>query len=490
MISGTVPLWRYLLTAYHAGFAVFTLAILVQYFRKRRSFFLAARFPYLGILQLTSHLVPWVYSELVVPFVDRDKTPCVWAYNVVVTRFCVDVGILLIALRVWGLFRRVFLGKHFAESRARLRTEFNRGGLLKSDSETSVTKPKSPSLGFSARFLLRFSQKWQIRLIKYAIPGVFSLVFLISFIGQLTGTGTQTCPELLDSSVGFRDFRFAYAAILAVFVVAVAWNIRKFRDNFNIYLEIWRYFTSCGILFPIFVIIWVVNLGVGGSEGVEVLITQYVVILYQALILIAGFFPLRDQRNLERKIAVGEFAEVKQIDELLQGDVAALLVFERFMRLEFCEELLEFYHAVAEYRRLHAVSTQPQQENLARIIYAQFIASNAPSQINLPDAFFQRICTTLFGSESRTGLLTSPNRIVAAPIDVFDDAQREMRRLMKIGPFMRYKLRRDSQEFGAKRRDSTKTSTNTHFMVVSAASPEVICIEDNSADADGTPKDM
>lgn len=73
---------------------------------------------------------------------------------------------------------------------------------------------------------------------------------------------------------------------------------------------------------------------------------QTVVITFQLQIVITGFYPLRDQRKLERKMTAGELGEIETLDDILKGDAATLLLFRDFMRLEFCEELLEFYRAL------------------------------------------------------------------------------------------------------------------------------------------------
>nr|CAB3262175.1 uncharacterized protein LOC100178431 [Phallusia mammillata] len=90
--------------------------------------------------------------------------------------------------------------------------------------------------------------------------------------------------------------------------------------------------------------------------------------------------------------------------------------FRDFLRKEYSEENLDFWNDVEEYR------TCEHHSNLACIIYSTYIESNSPREVNL----------TFRTKTSIKNQLNDPNQ------STFDDAQREIYRLMESDSYVRF----------------------------------------------------
>ena len=115
------------------------------------------------------------------------------------------------------------------------------------------------------------------------------------------------------------------------------------------------------------------------------------------------------------------FSQVLQDEHLCE-------LFERYTLLEFSRENLLFYRAVCQLRAAYAAlphgAAQIFLVEKSRAIHAQFIKPAAPAEINIPGALRRSIEQRLAD--------------VAVDIGVFDDAQKEVFRLMQNWSFPRF----------------------------------------------------
>lgn len=166
-------------------------------------------------------------------------------------------------------------------------------------------------------------------------------------------------------------------------------------------------------------------------------------------------------------------------NQVLQ-DEALCELFERYTLLEFSRENLLFYRAVCSLRTTYTM-LPPAAAHIflvekSRSLAAQFIQANAPAEINIPGPIRQRIET----------------RILELDIDLtlFDEAQREVFRLMQNWSFPRFlrtiheteirrfnrKTRRNSTSAGnggdgASRMENALTSAPVPSYTATAARP-------------------
>uniref|UniRef100_A0A3B5LGF7 RGS domain-containing protein n=1 Tax=Xiphophorus couchianus TaxID=32473 RepID=A0A3B5LGF7_9TELE len=94
-------------------------------------------------------------------------------------------------------------------------------------------------------------------------------------------------------------------------------------------------------------------------------------------------YPKRDWWNFERK-KKQETYEANPLGESLKTVLSQksnfLLAFRDFLKLEFCEENLEFWLACREYRSFDSLEERTQ---IAASIYEEFIREGSPKQVNL-----------------------------------------------------------------------------------------------------------
>jgi hypothetical protein len=155
------------------------------------------------------------------------------------------------------------------------------------------------------------------------------------------------------------------------------------------------------------------------------------------------------------------FAQVLQDDHLCE-------LFERYTLLEFSRENLLFYRAICQMRSTHSAlppaAAQIFLVEKARSIHAQFIKQAAPAEVNISGVLRSRIEARLADVTAEIG------------VSIFDEAQKEVFRLMQSWSFPRFlrTLPEDEiKKFNRKqRRNSIPDAGNVVCQVPQAFRPE------------------
>jgi len=412
------PAWITLQVA----FTIFSIAVLVQFFRKRHSYFLQKRSPRFAFVQLLTSMLFWNTTELVTLVVpvrlqDADSSECVVILGsnlLVLRRLFLSAFLSLLAWRIWKLFWRQYLGDHLSAQRRQIRRIGSHASRLPAHQIPKVTR----------RFLA----------LKYGVPAYLTTVTCVQFCTTLYGFG------VCDSSRGMTSMipGSAFYACIGMFFMVVGFLVRKFSDNCGFARE----FKCYGLVSIVALIMSIVGFSLPSSVGHTVLV-MVATLAAQVMFVIGGFVPINDQRKLEKRIAVDDFEELGKFDGVLH-DPACLIAFTKFMEKEFCGELLEFYQVVANFKRMFALRTSNEQRNAASIIYASYVADAAPSQINISSEALGRLHTAFFGESCAAGSARRMSSFATViREDVFDEAQREMYKLMRDGPFVRFRGMQD-----------------------------------------------
>ena len=96
-----------------------------------------------------------------------------------------------------------------------------------------------------------------------------------------------------------------------------------------------------------------------------------------------------------------------------------LIAIQAFLREEFSEENSIFWQKCEQYRKSTDASRRKQ---LARLIYVDHVAESGADQVNIDSEVRQSV----------------ERRLATAPVNLFDDAQRQVYLLMKYDPYPRY----------------------------------------------------
>jgi len=177
---------------------------------------------------------------------------------------------------------------------------------------------------------------------KYCMPTFFGACFLAHFLTSLGPLFANICT--VSGAFGSHWIDTAYFVeqiILTLFFVAFALLVWKFEDNFYVATEFRRYgviaFVSLVILGATFSI---------SDQHTSVEVRAYLLtIVNQLYFLIGGVGPLYYQRELDRRVHTGNIGHLERFDSVLE-DPAVLVTFQKFMKKEFCEEMIEFYGAL------------------------------------------------------------------------------------------------------------------------------------------------
>lgn len=139
-------------------------------------------------------------------------------------------------------------------------------------------------------------------------------------------------------------------------------------------------------------------------------------------------------------------------NQVLQDEVLCEL-FERYTLLEFSRENLLFYRAVCTLRSTFAALPQGAAQiflvEKSRSMASQFIHINSPAEINIPGPVRKRI-------ESRLAELD-------VDLTLFDEAQREVFRLMQNWSYPRFLRTLPDAEIRRFNRKTRRNSTNAHL---------------------------
>lgn len=425
--SSTFRSWRIALVVFHGLFTVFACVVMVQFYKQRKTFFLKERYPNLAMLQLAACTFCILLKGFVSPMIIDSVAHCF--LRRVLSDIVTSLVMFLYVARAWKLYWRIFVGKHFAQSRTVLRTR-----LEKQTSDLSSASTLDAATASRTQF-----KTWKYQAMKYSILGFFGLLLLSEAVAALANyiSSDLDCDGPIDSiSRGFNMLFLVSGVIAATCMLVI---VRKFQDNFNIHLEILRttvvYFIACPALlilefYPIYI-----------PDGLPVS-REVKTFLLEIFFVIVGVYPLRDQRKLDQRVNECTFDHLESLEDMLQ-DPAARVALEAFMRREFCNEMLEFYESVEKFKRKYELHSPAKRLNAARVIHAQFIVPGAPAQINLSLTHVAEIHVKLFGGADRCQSNTMESASISdAPFEVFDEAQREIVHLIRRDPFVRFQISR------------------------------------------------
>lgn len=428
---------------YVSLFTLLSLPTLVQFYRKRHAYFLKDRFPDLAYAQLCLCLVTWVFRDFILPFIEFDFVRCL--LTSIFLRFIGGSYLFLNILRVWLLGWRIHLAKHLQVQRQQIR-KFT---------HSSMTQINDMPLAVS----------WSFYLAKYAVPSLIACIFGVHSVTSVGPLFAQGC--IASGAIGTHWLdraAFANQIIATTFFCIFALFVWTVDDNFHVATE----FRCYGILSLIALITQPASLAIRDEHDAIELRSHLVTVFSQVYFAVGAGIPLYHQYKLEKRVQVGNFKRLERFESVLD-DQAALMTFEKFMRKEFCEEMLEFYQAVTYFKRMYQLWTPHVQRHQAKIIYASFVSEKSPSQINISATILDNIEARLYGQNSRRSTSSvvavvekvnalqqmavkvknktkrSTNNIrntmvQVVPYSLYDEAQQEMFKLMKEGPFARFIL--------------------------------------------------
>jgi len=151
----------------------------------------------------------------------------------------------------------------------------------------------------------------------YIVKLVVPMTLVVSMIAVLI---VHLTAFAVDSSCSSE--RPLIQAPLTVFVVALTmyiyWKIKHFRDNFNIHLEIKRACISYTMI-PVALILSILR---DRYPVLELPLSQFIIVMSSVGFVIVGYFPLVDQKLLEKRLRNNNFEHSGKFDALLQDRAA------------------------------------------------------------------------------------------------------------------------------------------------------------------------
>lgn len=411
---------------YHSLFTVFACVVLVEFFRSRNKFCLKERSPLLALAQLAICIGGWVAEGIVLPFI---FSPGAWCYVNFVWQTCIGSSLMFIHIyRASGLYWRFFLGKQLARSRKLMHDQMERNAAR--------------SLGFATSLIehTRATVR-QFRILRNLFFGYF---------GALQTFMSVTVNVIYFPDGGCEGFGSTYLRVAALnnlcsFFIASCILLKalgNFRDSFKIYLEIRR--TLAVWIFTLIFLVIIVLYAIFSNPIGWFVFAQALPFTFQIFFVVAALPPLWDQRKLDMEVQACDFEPLESFDDILSSP-AVLVALKRFMHREFCAETLEFFEAVTEYKNMYELWTSEKRLRVARVIYVQFVAEDAPSQINLSSGISKDCRSKLFGKGESRGS-AGPQSITDAPPDAFDSAQAAMAKLIRSDVFVRFQICRSKGE--------------------------------------------
>ena len=181
---------------------------------------------------------------------------------------------------------------------------------------------------------------------KYSILGFFGVLLTTQALFSLGqyALSNLSCQNRVNTTAQVLGTMILVSGITAATVLLFL--VKKFRDNFNIHLEILRttvvYFIGCPLLLTLSFLKF-------RFPDEQLAAREVIALLFEAFIVIVGVYPLYDQRKLDKAVNESDFEGLERFEDVLQ-DPASFVALEKFMRRQFCNELLEFYRAFFFFR--------------------------------------------------------------------------------------------------------------------------------------------
>lgn len=165
--------------------------------------------------------------------------------------------------------------------------------------------------------------------------GYFAVLLAAHVIVLHTELFVLGCSNLVHS--GTMLLIICPSAIIAAIFLGI--SLGKFKDNFKIYLELRHTVIAYCFIYPI--LLGLATHGIFFNPRSWLTLVHLMPYVAQVFFIIAAL-PLLYQRKLDHKVKDRDFEHLENLDDVL-AEPAALVALEQFMRLEFTEELLEFY---------------------------------------------------------------------------------------------------------------------------------------------------
>lgn len=405
---------------YHTVFTGLACAVMVAFFRRRDDFYLKARIPALSLAHMANCMIEWILVGIALPLVTSPSAHCY--ISVVWNGFFCCLLVFMHVVRAWSLYWKIFLTKHLQRSRDLVLENFERRRPSNSESTS-----KSVVAVVHTRI-----EVVKYRVARYAIVGYFTiLLFLYVFFLHYEAVRLKC----VDMSVSVILLLVIVPSAMAA-AAFLGWSLRNFKDNFRIYIEIRYTVISYCVCFPL--VLGLVIHAELVNQHTWVIVIGLTPYLAQLTFVLTCALPLIDQRKLDQKVKQCDFDGLDTLEDVL-AQPAALVALEQFMRHEFTEEVLEFYETVVEFKERHGLWTPEKRLRIARVVYSQFVAPGAPSQINVSDRLLKEIELHVFGPSVDSD---NASTVEDVPSSTFDAAQAEMAKLIRTGPLLRFQLLR------------------------------------------------
>jgi len=318
--------------------------------------------------------------------------------------------------------------------------------------------------------------------------------FLVQFFGTLTvvlalpcGLITATDRSLVSArgincSRGLGDsFLAAYVALYLFFFFIMANKLRQVVDGFKIKEEL----RNTGIVAIVVFIPWIVFNNAKSAKYVNDEVfpfsTFFLLVGVSVTLGLSTIWPLYLSYFAPPMIEDAYSSDLSTLHGLLQ-DKVGLASFKQFLTKEFSVENILFYEEIEEYRAKKRHKSELELLGDAQKIYAKYVISDSPFQVNLPDLItkdLEKQLKDIFsaaGSEnavnnskietpSKTGATVQTQRTTVAannpymlnrdPPTIFDKAQENIFKLMNTDSFPRY-ARTEEYEALKKKKESGK----------------------------------
>jgi hypothetical protein len=123
---------------------------------------------------------------------------------------------------------------------------------------------------------------------------------------------------------------------------------------------------------------------------------------------------------------------IKNVVEVLASNQAKA-AFREFLSLELSLENLNFIETVSAYKQKHSGSNIDLKTRMVNAIYTKYILpSTAESMLNISASVYGAVTASIYAINASMGKMEPP-------IDIFDDAEKEISFLME-DPFFRFRL--------------------------------------------------
>lgn len=218
-------------------------------------------------------------------------------------------------------------------------------------------------------------------------------------------------------------------ALLCMAVIYYLRKLRKYPDPFRIIQEIRFYaFFHTPLSFLFFTLSM---FDVGNFSTPPIAFTFS--LLYDLTLLIGFLYAIPYQVYLAKRVLVMKTDDSMELKEVLEHPIGKEL-FRQHLVNEFSIENLNFYQAVKKYKQIFSSHSVMSTNKLARNLYSKYISASSPEQINLSHEVAMKLHAAREVDRQYS-------------VNIFDEAQANIYKLMKNDSFYRFKLTQDYKSF-------------------------------------------